>query len=87
MFLTTNRVAEFDPAILSRIHVMLRYGDLTKDSGRKVWKQFIATVNTSQGRARISNAELERLVSTKLNGRQVGDSCGMSPVPLAYNRL
>jgi hypothetical protein len=26
-------------------------------------------------------AELERLVSTKLNGRQVRDSCGMSPVP------
>jgi SpoVK/Ycf46/Vps4 family AAA+-type ATPase len=50
MFLATNRVAEFDPAILSRIHVMLRYGDLTKDSGRKVWKQFITTANTVEGR-------------------------------------
>lgn len=47
MFLITNRVAEFDIAILSRIHIMLRYGDLTKDAGRKVWKQFIVIANTS----------------------------------------
>jgi hypothetical protein len=87
MFLTTNRVAEFDIVILSRIHIMLRYGDLTKDAGRKVWKQFIAIANTSQGGARISNSELERLISTKLNGRQVRDSCGISSVSLAYNRL
>ncbi|KAH8777029.1 AAA family ATPase [Hyaloscypha sp. PMI_1271] len=36
MFLTINRVAEFDIVILSRIYIMLRYGDLTKDAGRKV---------------------------------------------------
>jgi hypothetical protein len=65
---------------------MLRYGDLTKDAGRKVWKQFIATANTPRG-ARISNSELERLISTKLNGRQVRDSCGIYSVSLAYNRL
>jgi hypothetical protein len=28
MFLTTNRVSEFDKAILTRIHLMLRYNDL-----------------------------------------------------------
>ena len=58
MFLTINRVDEFDVVILSRIHVMLRYGDLTQDRGRKVWKQFIIRANTSQGGARISNEEL-----------------------------
>jgi len=52
---------------------MLRYGDLTKDAGMKVWKQFIATANTPRG-ARISNSKLERLISTKLNGRQVRDT-------------
>jgi hypothetical protein len=87
MFLTINRVAEFDRAILSRIHVILRYGDLIKDSGKKVWKQFIAIAKKSQGEVRISSTELQRLVSSKLNGRQVIDSCGMPPVPLAYNRL
>jgi len=87
MFLTTNRVKEFDTAILSRIHVMLKYGDLTRDAGTKVWKQFIAIAKTSQGEAKISDAELKLLVSSKLNGRQVRDSCGISPVPLAYNGL
>jgi hypothetical protein len=33
MFLTSNRVAQFDVA---RIHVMLRYGDLSKDTGKEV---------------------------------------------------
>jgi hypothetical protein len=55
---------------------MLRYGDLTKDAGRKVWKQFIATANTSQGAARIDDAELQLLVNSKLDGRQVRDSYG-----------
>jgi hypothetical protein len=75
MFLTTNRVNEFDVAILSRIHVMLRYDDLTQDRGRKVWTQFITRANTSQGGAMISDEELQLLVSSKLNGRQVRDSC------------
>ena len=30
MFLTTNRVAQFDEAILTRIHLMLRYDDLNQ---------------------------------------------------------
>lgn len=40
-----------------------------------------------QGEARISDAELQLLVSSKLNDRQVRDSCGISSVLLAYNRL
>jgi SpoVK/Ycf46/Vps4 family AAA+-type ATPase len=75
MFLTTNRVDEFDVAILSRIHVMLRYGDLTQDRARKVWTQFIARANTSQGGAMISSEDLQLLVNSNLNGRQVRHSC------------
>jgi len=41
----------------------------------------------SQGPARISAAEVRLLVNSKRNGRQVRDFCGISPVPLAYNRL
>ena len=65
---------------------MLRYGDLSNDAGKKVWALFIETANTPQGAAKISSAELQLLVNSKLNGRQVRDSsCGISPVPLAYN--
>ena len=31
MFLTTNRMSEFDEAILSRIHLKLKYDDLRKE--------------------------------------------------------
>jgi len=71
LFLTTNRVTEFDEAILSRIHVMLRYDDLSKDAGKKVWEKFIERAITSQGPAVISSEEFKRLVNSKLNGRQI----------------
>jgi len=87
MFLTTNRVAQFDKAILSRIHVMLRYGDLSKAAGKKIWELFFKTSNTSQGPPRISDEELKRLVNSKLNGRQVRDLYGICTIPLADNRV
>jgi hypothetical protein len=81
MFLTTNRVAQFDKAILSRIHIMLRYGDLSKAAGKKVWELFMKTANTSQGPPRINADELKCLVNCKLNGRLVRDFYGISTIP------
>ncbi|KAF2258837.1 P-loop containing nucleoside triphosphate hydrolase protein [Lojkania enalia] len=36
MFLTTNRVSEFDEAILSRIHLMLKYNELSKNTRKQI---------------------------------------------------
>jgi SpoVK/Ycf46/Vps4 family AAA+-type ATPase len=69
MFLTTNRVSEFDDAILSRIHIMLRYNDLDVNARKTIWKQFLDIA--SQGSTVISPGEINRLVANKLNGRQV----------------
>jgi SpoVK/Ycf46/Vps4 family AAA+-type ATPase len=66
LFLTTNRVSQFDEAILSRIHIMHRYEDLTKDARRQVWRNFLS----SSGDAAVTDKELEELVIYKLNGRQ-----------------
>ena len=44
LFLNTNRVREFDDAILSRIHVMLRYDDLSSDSRKQIWEHFLSNV-------------------------------------------
>ncbi|KAI9653671.1 MAG: hypothetical protein M1831_005699 [Alyxoria varia] len=41
MFLTTNRVRDFDPAFQSRIHISLEYPDLNADSRRSVWASFL----------------------------------------------
>ncbi|KLO07071.1 P-loop containing nucleoside triphosphate hydrolase protein [Schizopora paradoxa] len=41
LFLTTNRVRTFDRAFQSRIHVSLRYRDLTPDAKRQIWTAFL----------------------------------------------
>jgi hypothetical protein len=67
MFLTTNRVSQFDVAILSRIHLMFKYDDLSKAAGRQIWEQFIKRAGPTE----VKPEELELLVNNKLNGRQV----------------
>ena len=71
MFLTTNRVSQFDPAILSRIHLMLRYDNLSRHTRNKIWGQLLDRATTPYGDADINDNELDRLVSSELNGRQV----------------
>ena len=71
MFMTTNRASEFDEAILSRIHLMLRYEDLDTDAKTGIWGNFLQRARTPHGEALISKKDFERLKSTKFNGRQV----------------
>lgn len=70
LILTTNRVEIFDEAILSGIHLKLRYGRLDKDARMTVWKIFFKKMNTRSGAPDISQPELEKL-DKELNGRQV----------------
>ena len=71
MFLTTNRVPQFDPAILSRIHLMLRYDNLSRYARDQIWRQFLSRAITPYGDADVKDIEFKRLISSELNGRQV----------------
>jgi hypothetical protein len=71
MFLTTNRVSQFDEAILTRIHLMLRYDKLDQAARTTIWGHFLDRACTSEGPAEIKPEELSRLVTGKFNGRQV----------------
>jgi hypothetical protein len=75
MFLTTNQVFEFDEAILTRIHLMLRFDKLNSNARKNIWETFLNRAHTSKGPAKITPGELTRLVESKLNGRQVCTSC------------
>ena len=75
MFLATNRVSEFDPAILSRLHLILRYENLSRHARNKIWGQLLDRATTPYGSADINNHELDRLISSELNGRQVMLPC------------
>ncbi|KAH6666386.1 P-loop containing nucleoside triphosphate hydrolase protein [Halenospora varia] len=71
IFLTTNLVSQFDDAILSRIHLMLRYDNLDCDARRQIWRYFLDRVQTSGKKVDICSKELERLACSKINGRQI----------------
>jgi hypothetical protein len=78
MFLTTNRVQTFDPAFQSRIHISLEYLELSVESRRTVWANFLgdraqeehAAAAGAQGHA-LSDADVTRLASMQVNGRQI----------------
>ncbi len=49
VFLTTNRVATFDEAFESRIHIGIRYGELDIKARKSIWKLFINKVRALPG--------------------------------------
>lgn len=71
MFLTTNRVRDFDDAIQSRITLALKYGSLNLTTRRQLWISFLAKARTANGAAKYGSKDLERLAERDLNGRQV----------------
>ena len=71
LFLTTNRVTAFDDAILSRMHIMFAFSKIERDAKRQIWNRFIEEARTAEGPAQIEPKELERLIETQLNARQV----------------
>ncbi|KAI4228183.1 MAG: hypothetical protein L6R36_001836 [Xanthoria steineri] len=73
LFLTTNRVETFDDAFQSRIHVALRYGELTTKAKRSVWKMFLDKVAQKDGveTAVFKETDYDKLARHNLNGRQI----------------
>lgn len=68
LFLTSNRVNTFDDAFKSRIHVPLKYNDLTIESRTRIWKNFLAKM---EGNVDIDEAGYQILAQAALNGRQI----------------
>jgi ATP-dependent 26S proteasome regulatory subunit len=68
MFLTTNRVQTFDPAFQSRIHISLNYEELSIESRKTVWSNFLD--NSAQEHS-ITAAQLGELARMNVNGRQI----------------
>ena len=73
LFLTTNRVETFDEAFVSRIHLSLRYEELSIKARLRVWKLFIEKVKSIEGLAvsNITERDYESLAKRDVNGRQI----------------
>lgn len=73
LFLTTNRVETFDEAFQSRIHLAIRYGELSAKAKRSVWRMFLERVQAKEGveTAKFGEKDFDVLARHALNGRQV----------------
>ncbi|KAL2377423.1 hypothetical protein RJZ90_006738 [Blastomyces dermatitidis] len=69
-FLTTNRETEFDEAILSRIHLKIKYEKLSQHQRKDIRASFTTRARTHQGPAVMSDHDLDRLAILNLNERE-----------------
>ena len=70
LFLTTNRIATFDDAFLSRIHVALHFGELERDARACIWRAFLKKAGLPG-----DDATAQLLADRRLNGRQIKNAC------------
>ncbi|KAJ3360783.1 hypothetical protein GGF32_008054 [Allomyces javanicus] len=68
LFLTTNRVLEFDPAFESRVTVALRYDHLAPDARAQVWRNLVGNLRGIEVDPAL---DFEKLAETVMNGRQI----------------
>ncbi|EJT73888.1 hypothetical protein GGTG_07742 [Gaeumannomyces tritici R3-111a-1] len=78
LFLTTNRVGQFDDAFISRIHVVIHYDNLNKDDRDRIWNQFFDKLEDEKGQeikilrsARRYVLENPDITSVPWNGREI----------------
>jgi len=74
LFLTTNRVQSFDEAMVSRIHLALKYEPLRRDAREAVWRYFLEQAETKNGRPALRRSVIDGLAEKHLNGREVRGS-------------
>ena len=74
VILTTNRVTVFDEAVQSRIHLGIKYDQLSKKAKAEIWTAFIQQANkvstTGEG-GKVSPKQLDDHSRRDFNGRQV----------------
>lgn len=69
LFLTSNRVATFDDAFKSRIHVPLKYSSLTMESRKQVWQNFLGKMGDEV--VEMDDEGYNSLAQADINGRQI----------------
>lgn len=77
LFLTTNRVGNFDPAFSSRIHVTLHYDHLSRNSRAQIWKLCIIKALGEQP-PWLDDAYLYVLALEELNGREIRNAVAVA---------
>lgn len=66
LFMTTNRVNEFDPAFNSRISIALRYPPLDRETRIEIWKNLLTKAGLDY-----QTLNVPELANYDINGRQI----------------
>jgi ATP-dependent Clp protease ATP-binding subunit ClpA len=81
LFLTTNRVGHIDEALMSRVHVVIRYPQLDDNKRREIWQGFLDKMRVDTGgQIRLSPSAKTYVMQDakdlkiKLNGREIRNS-------------
>ncbi|KAI1467189.1 P-loop containing nucleoside triphosphate hydrolase protein [Daldinia caldariorum] len=82
LFLTTNRVSIFDEAFKSRIHVPIRYTDLSMKSREQIWRNLCRRV---PGGVNVDDAGFKELAEPNLNGRQIKNTIKVAESLAAFD--
>jgi hypothetical protein len=84
MFLTTNRVKNFDRAFHSRISLAINYNEMDDNVRRQVWTNLLSAANIKIGKGGVN---IDKLVGMPLNGRQIKNSIRLAQtIALAKNQ-
>lgn len=71
IFLTTNRIDEFDSAFQSRISFRTTVPFPSKNVRLKIWRHFVTAHGSELETLKLSEDELETLAELELNGREI----------------
>lgn len=72
--MTSSSWGELDSSVASRIHLSLKYSNLTKESRKAIWRKSLCTIEESGGEdAKMTELEmrLDELAAHEMNGRQI----------------
>jgi AAA+ superfamily predicted ATPase len=73
VFLTSNRVAAFDHAMKSRIHLALQYSPPEIQMRRLIWMQYLKAIPSSEVSMNLATV-IDILIREKLNGREISNT-------------
>jgi hypothetical protein len=66
IFLTTNRITDFDKALFSRVHITIKYEPLVPNQRLFIWESM-----TKQTNCDLDGSDFERLSRIPLDGRTI----------------
>lgn len=71
LILTTNRIKTFDVAVQSRVHLAVRFQDLSQEDRKKIFRIFYSQLNAGNCHELTKLSEYIDDFEEKFNGRQI----------------